>query len=38
MIWFIKIQSENMKMAWNIRLFLFCIVCNFSKRDVSTAL
>ena len=38
MIGFIKIQSENMKMAWNIRLFIFCIICNFSKCDEFTVL
>ena len=30
---FIKIQSENMKKTWNIRSFIFCMVCNFSKFD-----
>ena len=30
---FIKIQSENMKITWNIRLFVFYIICNFSKCD-----
>ena len=29
MIYFIRIQSENMKMTWNIRLFIFCMVCYF---------
>ena len=29
----IKIQSENMKMTWNISLFTFCMICNFSKCD-----
>ena len=33
MICFIKIRSENMKMTWNIRLFIFCMICNFSKCD-----
>ena len=33
MICFIKIQSENMKMTWKIRLFIFGMVCNFSKCD-----
>ena len=33
MIHFIKIQSENMKMTWNIILFIFCMICNFSKCD-----
>ena len=28
MICFIKIQSENMKMTWNI---IFCMIYNFSK-------
>ena len=31
-IGFIKIQSENMKITWNIRL-IFCMICNFSKCD-----
>ena len=30
-ICFIRIQSENIKMTWNIGLFIFCIICNFSK-------
>ena len=34
MICFMRIQSENMKMTWSIRLFIFCmisnvIICNF---------
>ena len=33
MICFIKIQSENMKITWNISLFIFCMICNFSKCD-----
>ena len=33
MICFIKIQSENMNMTWNISLFIFCMICNFSKCD-----
>ena len=33
MICFIRIQSENMKMTWKIRLFIFGMVCNFSKCD-----
>ena len=33
MICFIKIQSENMKMTWNISLFTFCMICNFSRCD-----
>ena len=33
MICSIKIQSENMKMTWNISLFTFCMICNFSKCD-----
>ena len=37
-ICFIKIQSENMKMAWNISLFIFCMVYNFSKYDGLTVL
>ena len=27
----IKIQSEKMKMTWNISLFIFCMIYNFSK-------
>ena len=33
MICVIKIQSENMKMTWNISLFTFCMICNFFKCD-----
>ena len=34
MICFIKIQSENMMITWGIiRLFIFCMTCNFFKRD-----
>ena len=35
---FIKIQSENLKMIWNISLFMFCMVCNFSKCEGFTVL
>ena len=28
-ICFIKIQSENLKMTWNIRSFIFCMICIF---------
>ena len=38
MISFIKIQSENMKMTWNIRLFISYMICNFSKCDDFTVL
>ena len=38
MICFVKIQSENMKMTWNIRLFIFCMSCSFTKCDSSTVL
>ena len=31
MICFIKVQSENMKMTWNISLLIFCMIYNFSK-------
>ena len=31
MIYFIKIRSENMKMTWNINLFIFCMIYNFPK-------
>ena len=33
-----QIQSENMKMTWNIRLCLFCMTYNFSKCDGVTVL
>ena len=38
MICFIKIQSENMKITWNTRLFIFCMIYNFSKCDGCTIL
>ena len=38
MISFIKIQSENMKMTWNISLFVFCIIWNFSECDGFTVM
>ena len=38
MIYFIKIQSQIMKMDWNIRLFIFSMICNFSKCDDFTVL
>ena len=38
MIYFIKIQSEKMNMTWNISLFIFCTICNFSKCDGFTVL
>ena len=38
MICFIKIESENMKMIWNIELFIFCMIYDFSKRDGFTVL
>ena len=38
MICFIEIQSENMKLIWNISLFIFCMICNFSKYDGFTVL
>ena len=28
-ICFIKFQSENLKMSWNIRFFIFCMIWNF---------
>ena len=31
MIRLIKIQSENIKMTWKIRLFLFYMIFNFFK-------
>ena len=38
MICFIKIQPENIKMTWNIGLFIFCMIYNFSKCDSFTIL
>ena len=38
MISSMKIQPENMKMTWNITLFAFCMICNFSKCDGFTVL
>ena len=38
MICFIKIQSENIKMTWNIRLFIFYMIYNFYKCDGFTVL
>ena len=38
MIYFTKILSENMKMTWYIRLFIFCMICNFFKCDGFTIL
>ena len=38
MICFIKTQSENMKMTWNISFFIFCVTCNFFKYDGFTIL
>ena len=38
MICFIKIQAENMKMTWNISLYISCMICNFSKCDGFTVL
>ena len=26
-----QIQSENMQMTWNIRFFIFCLICNISQ-------
>ena len=37
-ICFIKIQSEKIKMTWNISLHIFCMICNFSKCDGFTVL
>ena len=37
-ICFIKIQSEKMKITWDIRLFTFYMDCNFSKYDGFTVL
>ena len=38
MIWFIKTQSENTKMTWNISLYIVCMICNFLKFDSFTVL
>ena len=38
MICIIKIQSENMKMTWNILFSLFCMTGNFFKCDGFTVL
>ena len=38
MICFIKIQIENMRMTWNIRLFIFCMIRSFFKCDGFTVL
>ena len=38
MICFIKIQSENIKMTGKATLFIFCMICNFSKCDGFTVL
>ena len=38
MICFIKIQSENMKMTWNISLFICYMIYIFSKFDGFTVL
>ena len=38
MICLIKIQPENMKMTWNIKLFIFYMIYNFSKCDGFTVL
>ena len=35
---FVKIRSENMKMTWNIRFFIFYMIYNFSKCDGFTVL
>ena len=31
MIYFIRIQTDNLKMTWKIRLFIFSMICNFFK-------
>ena len=33
MICLIKIQSENMRMTWDVRLFIFFVTCYFFKSD-----
>ena len=38
MIGFIRIQSEEMKMIWNTRLFMLWMICNFFKWDGFTVL
>ena len=37
-IFFIKVQSEIMKMTWSISLYIFYMICNFSKYDGFTIL
>ena len=37
-ICFVKFQSENMEMSWNIRFFIFYMTCNFFKCDGFTVL
>ena len=37
-ICFIKIESDNMNMTWNIALFIFCMICIFFKCDGFTVL
>ena len=34
MTYFVRIQSENLKMTRNIRLFILCMSCNFSNEMV----
>ena len=38
MICYIKIQSENMRMTWNIRFLIFSLICNFFIFDGFTVL
>ena len=38
MIYLNKIQSENIKMIWNINLFKFSMICNIFKCDGFTVL
>ena len=38
MVCFIKIRSENMSMTWNVRFFMFCMICNLVKCDRITVL
>ena len=33
MICFMKVESENMKTTWNISLFIFSMICNYTNCD-----
>ena len=38
MICFIKIQPKNIKITWNISLFILRVICSFTKYDGFTVL